>query len=262
MRNSSKILVTGGTGFIGGYLSPLLPSKDTVLWSRQKFGDIHDACVRTSVLEKLRPSLIIHLAWESTSNPHYDLSPLNVKWAETTAAFAEECMYAGSWFIGAGSAADVGGSPINDTPYGKAKSWLRNRVLEVDPNATWFSPQFVFSLQDSRPRVLREFKDLDAIGAFHLKQPDQYLDYIHVRDVAAGLVSIIEHELHGCVYLGSGWEHSNRALIDAARSAMTGSERVIESHAVAKRESLRQPKELLGMGWRPTFTELFFEGHG
>lgn len=259
---SNLTLVTGGSGFIGRYLTPLLSSRKTVLWSQDQMGDIHDQRNRIAILKEIRPSSVIHLAWQTTSDPKYHLNPLNSKWAETTAAFAKECVELGTWFIGAGSAADTYESPQFDNAYGDAKRWLKTYILGLAEATTWFSPQFVFSPLDSRPRVVREFLDGASLGKFILNDPDRYLDYIHIQDVATGVATILNTGIRGAIYLGSGFEHTTGSLIEAVRRSIPASNQARQYSEKIAKASDRRPDELLSVGWNPEYTESFFSTKG
>jgi nucleoside-diphosphate-sugar epimerase len=146
----SVVLVTGATGFIGRHCLARLLSEDCEIHAvsrhpgasrssapqgervRWHEADLRDPAAARGLIFAIRPSHLLHLAWEATPRI-YSLSPENLRWLEAgvamIAAFGEA---GGRRFVGAGSSAEYEGghqrciedlTPIRPaTIYGKCKA--------------------------------------------------------------------------------------------------------------------------------------------
>lgn len=254
------LLLTGASGFVGSYVSAALTSANDrlrlVSWDRARFGDLRDRAARNVMWEEVQPNIVVHLAWESTELPDYDRSPQNAVWAEASAQFAKESIARATWFVVAGSAADVPNDSRFSSPYSNAKRRLRADLKTLEGEITLFSPQFLFSLADRRPRLLRAFMDAGAPSNFRVRNPDQRWDFIHIDDLATAVAAIIEHRLTGSVYVGSGVLRSPQDLVHAAYASLNGIS-VADSSSTWLR-SPQLPDALTAVGWLPRVTDAFF----
>lgn len=264
MSHPQKVLVTGAGGLLGRHFINLIESSgghetQFLRWDRQLHGSLLSSRKRRVALELIRPTTVVHLAWAPTSVSGYQTAPENAEWSAATQEFIEECVERGIWMIAAGSAVDACQSPDLATPYSTAKSTLRafaESWIERDAQITWVRPQYVVSIEDARPSVVRSFLLSDAASPFKLRTPFKALDFIEVRDVATALQIIINEALVGQVYVGSGRLRTVRELLSAVSAERDGSKFVPPSaYPVNAPET---PTVLRAHGWIPVHTESLF----
>ncbi len=259
----SRLLITGATGLIGRHLLAVLAAStqapgEVIPWDRVAMGSLLRASDQRAAIDVVRPTVLLHLAWSSTQTDDYDVALENYDWASSGIELARECINRGIWFIATGSAADTVGDGSFQSPYSAAKRQFRSEVqaLSARGRTTWLRPQYVVSIEDRRPRVVRAYLDRGPGSGFKLLDPDRRVDFIHVDDVASGIALAIEHGLTGTVDLGSGTLHSARELLAAldrftSPEASRGSSRTPSA-------SLTRPDRLLDLGWQPVRTQALF----
>lgn len=252
------MLITGATGFLGRYLLERLSTPGVLVWQRDKFGDLLNAADRVRFLNEVNPACVVHLAWERTGIRDYEMSPKNADWAEASLSFASECVSRGIRFIGVGSALDGQNLSHEPTPYSEAKKLLRRESLRLGLSVTWLSPQYIFSIADARPRLISALLSDHNPESFCPSFPEQRQDFIDVRDVASAMQLVIQHDLRGRVYLGSGKLRSSQQLVEAAYFAVSGQR---SPKSVSQEFSLgpEQPRQLFDLGWNARETDHFFE---
>lgn len=247
-----RIGLIGANGLIGTYVRELLNRDRTghysvLTWDQRELGSFLDHRSRSAFL-RARLDLVIHCAWVPTSRNHYRHDPTNYQWLEATLAFASECSKSGIHLTLLGSGLDAG---QESSPYSRAKSELRN-VIKLDfPSFTFVRPQYVFSVMDLRPRLLRDLLlgDLTVI-----KNPQARHDFIDVADVAHGIVLAAEGMVPGESYLGSGVTHTVLEFAHRAR----GTGRTPLATCQPLDDSIKSV-ELQLRGWRPRNTLSFFQ---
>ena len=266
MTKLKKILITGSSGFIGRYVVNLLldsSNYDLVIWDRSTMGNFLDRSKRFQVLENIKPDVVIHLAWNPTKNVNYDRDSQNLVWAQSTIAFIEECVRRNIWIIYSGSASELNSSIIKDSPYGIAKSEVSQYLKRLDryDQYSLLLIQYVFSLKDGRPRLLSDFSEASNNKKFKLSNPNNKHDFIEVRDVASGVTSVLNNQITGTVYLGTGKVRTVSKFILAAAKALSISIQELDfenSGLTNYLESPVQPNKLFACKWYPLETEKFF----
>jgi nucleoside-diphosphate-sugar epimerase len=252
------LLITGATGFVGRYLLERLSTAEVIFWQRDTFGDLLNVDDRVRVLDEANPACVVHLAWARTDARDYDMSSQNADWATASLSFASECVSRGIRFIGMGSALDGQISLHKSTPYSEAKRLLRRESLRLGSGVTWLSPQYIFSMDDARPRLIAALLSDQNPESFRPSFPEERQDFIHVRDVASAMQLVIQHDLRGRVYLGSGKLRSSKQLVEAAYLSMSG-QRLPKSISEESSLGPEQPRQLFDLGWYARETDLFFE---
>lgn len=256
-------LVTGATGFLGRHLIQAVKETASasifVPWDRSNHGNFLDSRQRQTTLLQVKPKTVIHLAWEPTGRSNYEHSPQNADWARATAEFALECGDADAWLLCAGSAKDVHNDSVETSNYSLAKQELRAQFLALGDQVTWFSPQYVFSLADARPRLIKQLLEDSEPENFAASHPARRLDFIHVDDVAQAIITMLQNQIRGQVYVGSGELRTVEDLVSA-------SVRQINPSANSKPLSTplvsdHQPRELQAAGWKAMSTATFFVNH-
>ncbi len=229
------VLVSGAGGFLGrhavealltqGYrvhgLSRRPPTTPECVWHR---ADLFDPDSVRPVLEAVRPSHLLHVAWDTTHGRYWS-SPDNLRWVEATLALCRLFREVGGQrFVGVGTCAEyawtaaaLGDGPVREeeTPrapdhfYGIAKNaafeLLRAYGGASGLEVAWARVFFPYGPHDVRPRLIPSI-----IQALHEGRPapcthgSQQRDFIHARDVGAALAALSDSRVTGAVNVASG----------------------------------------------------------
>ncbi len=237
------VLVTGATGFIGW---PTLPhfagtGFQVVGMARNGTagtiaGDLFDAGRVRDVLAQVRPTHVLHLAWDVTPG-QFTHGPENLDYVEATLKFARAAADAGvQRFVGVGTCAeydwrDGGATPrreidptIPDTMYGIAKHATHMLLEKFFANAgidfAWARPFFLFGRGESSARLIAgAIETLSQGRVFTCKHGQLRRDYMAAEDAGAALARLVTSEVSGAVNIASGEDFS---LGDLVRIVATG----------------------------------------
>lgn len=226
-----RVLVTGATGFIGQHTVPLLvargfevhalsrhghPDGAGIQWHR---GSLADAPAITSLLADVRPSHLLHLAWDTS--PSYYTTPRNVDWLRDSLALCAAFVQAGGKrIVGAGSSAEydlAGDDPLTEdaTPlrpnglYGHCKAALHQVVASLGSQAgtevAWGRVFFCYGPGEDPGRPVPQLvQRLLAGGKVPFQAGRGVRDYVHVHDVAAAFAALVDSPFVGAVNVASG----------------------------------------------------------
>jgi nucleoside-diphosphate-sugar epimerase len=248
----NKILVTGGTGFVGARVVRQLveQGREVAVLMRASSnsrriddllgrctvipGDLAQIEAARGALTHFSPEAVVHLAWDGVKGADRNSAVQmdNVVASINLYRLAEKigCRH----FVGLGSQAEYG--PLSGrisetaatrptTAYGAAKlatglvlertaaasgrpfAWLRLfSSYGPDDDPSWLIPYLIRSLlAGEKPS---------------LTKAEQIWDYMHVNDVAAGVVAALDAGACGLFNLGSGQERPLRDIISMIRDAI------------------------------------------
>lgn len=278
-----KVLVTGGSGFIGQYCLAQLHAKGyevhavssvpqagrtTVQWHHASLLDIEQA---RTLVRAVKPSHLLHLAW-CTQHGKYWTSPENLNWVQGSLALIQEFTESGGKrLVAAGTCAEYewghGVCVENQTPlvpatlYGTYKHvlqlMLRSWSKQTGLSSAWGR---VFSLYGPRENperlvaaVIRALLrgELATCGNASLVR-----DYLHAEDVASAFVALLESRLEGPVNIGSGEAVTLGEIVERIAEQLDGRRLVQLRVPLPSTEPdllLADVTRLTSTGWRRKF---------
>lgn len=245
MSSSPRIIVTGGTGFVGRHVITELLAQDYQVhtisrdrekaesmpwWGKVRYisADIHQSDTDLVTLCGL-PDILIHLAWPGL--PNYDsllhfeeTLPADYRFIRSMVlAGVKRVLVTGTCFeygLQIGSLSE--GTPTAPvTPYGLAKDTLR-KFLEMLQKVHPFTLQWVrlFYLYGPGQNPKSLLSQLDAAidrgdRTFRMSGGEQLRDYLPVEEVARKIVLLARHpECEGIINCCSGRPVSVRRLVE------------------------------------------------
>ena len=286
----NRLVVTGASGFIGQAVlriacedqlpgfevhavcrTPLSGTFPQVIWHA---GDML-SMDHERFLGAIEPTHLLHLAW-ATERKSYWTTENNLGWLEAgvklLVAFRES---GGQRFVGVGTCSEYAPSAVPSselttplTPwslYGATKaamSLVASALAGERLSTAWARLFFLYGPGEPDDRLVPRLLSSVATGSVIAVHGEHVRDYLHVSDVARGLVALLRADITGPVNIGSGIGISIDELAQAAARATNGSIRLAKAdrpgaaspfarfseaplYVVANNDSLRST------GWRP-----------
>ena len=233
----SKVLITGATGFIGARCLPLLIAhgcevvavsrRDVVAGTRSCIVDLRDRLAVRRLMQVERPTHLLHTAWHPIHGNILGAIE-NWTWLRASLDLVEEFHAAGGARAAlVGSCAEYdwrfgvcgGGTPyVPRSAYGMAKNTLRLSceffARSTGLSFVWPRPFFIYGPGEHRSRLVAS-----VIAALLDGNPAETTDgrlirdYVHVDDVARGIVQSLVSGYSGSVDLASGRPTPLREII-------------------------------------------------
>jgi nucleoside-diphosphate-sugar epimerase len=272
---SRKVLITGGTGFVGRACATELRARGmtvvTASRSRnvrrgvQSGGgkavehhsvDLFDRSAVKALLEKIRPTDLLHCAgprWSGAGDLRNasDISA-SPDWAEPSLALAQEFAAAGGKrMVAIGSCAEyawdeqslseASSSCVPQTQFGRDKleifKQLTTEATKLKLGFGWARMFFLFGPGEARERLVSDaINTLLTGGSFTCYQPDLEKDFIFIDDAARAVAEILVSDLSGAVNVGSGRTASNRSIVTSIAS-LVGREELVKFDEASEQSS-------------------------
>ena len=254
-----RVLVTGGSGFIGKHTTPHLQAKGYEVHPvSSRDVDILNAQQRRSLLEHLRPTHLLHLAWHVPPGKYWT-SLENVKWLQASLdLIVDFAATGGQRIVTAGTCAEYAwdGDGIcreDRTPlqpaslYGTSKDALRRMqealARQLGISAAWGRIFFPYGPGEPAGRLVPSVIDSILRGQpARCSHGRQVRDFIYVDDVARAFAVVLDSSFEGAVNIGTGVAVT---IADVAREAAraAGSLKLLELGALPARSG--EPDVLL-----------------
>ena len=282
-----RVLVTGATGFIGSHcLDPLLkrgyevhavsskPAASLGNSVRWHCGDLLDQAVPQQLMENVRPTHLLHLAWYVVPGKLIS-SDLNYDWVrfsmELVTAFQQ---IGGQRLVCCGSSYEYDWSygychesrtpTIPNTAYGACKHALdvmTQSFCQVHSiSRAWPRVFFLYGPGEHQDRlvssVIRSVLQGQEARCSHGRQ---IRDYLHVQDVADAIVSVLDSSVEGPVNIGSGTAVTLRDMISMV-GRLIGQEHLVKLGAIPSRPNdaplvVADVDRLMNqLKWQPQYT--------
>lgn len=239
-----RLLITGANGFIGRHCLAALVSSDCeihaittkanvahgelVHWHQC---DLLDVEASRQLIGKIRPTHLLHLAWIATPGVYWT-SPLNEIWKAVSLKLAESFIaFGGERIIGVGTCAEYDWTngicveselhPHPPSPYAQAKLSLSQELAGLAAatgvGLAWLRLFWIYGPHEPRARLIPSIILSLLQGQPALCTAGTHRrDYLHVRDVARAIATIVPAPLVGPVNIASG----NAPLIASLATAI------------------------------------------
>ena len=281
------VLITGADGFIGRHcLSSLKargyevhaiyqpsrgPGPQGAIWHE---ADLLDAAGTTSLMEKLRPSHLLHLAWYVVPG-RYLTDSENLRWVQSSLTLLQAFQRSGgARAVLAGSCSEYDWSapgPYSErrtamvpaTLYGTCKHALQLMLAAFSAQSSfssaWGRVFFLYGPHEPPQRLVPSvINSLLAGEPARCTSGKQVRDFLFVQDVAAAFAALVDSEVQGPVNIASGRELTLAELITRI-GRMIGREDLIQLGALPDRPT--EPSVLLAdvsrlrqeVGFTPAF---------
>jgi nucleoside-diphosphate-sugar epimerase len=198
-------LITGATGLIGRHLVNDWAVSGLEPVPVGSGDDLLAAGVPAALVARVRPAVVVHLAWTASGTAGYRQDARNTAWVTASAALAQASIDSGAWFVGTGTAVDASGDPPD--PYTAAKVRLRRLLAPLidQDRCSWVRPFYVVDPDLGRPALVAAARRARTAGEpLELLTPGSRHDFVLAADVADAVRTVVEHRLPGKVDVGSG----------------------------------------------------------
>jgi nucleoside-diphosphate-sugar epimerase len=253
-------LVTGATGFIGAAIARALADAGHDVHGVGRGGrragvgvtrhacDLLDAASVKSLIDHVRPTHLVHCAWDVTHNVYWT-STANFDWLAASVALLKAFQAAGGRrAVGVGTCAEYAASGtilhetasplVPATPYGRCKLALFHafeaaRLMGL--STAWGRLFFPYGPGDGERRFLPSLaRAMRAGEAFDMSSGLQELDFIHIDDVGA-FARLAESDVTGPVNIANGEGVALRDVALRAAEALGRDPALLRMGAIAAR---------------------------
>lgn len=235
-----RVLLTGGTGFIGREVYRTLQNSgiDIHLISRKTFSpmqkihtvDILDYEATNCLIKVLRPDALIHLAWDVSHGEFWSSSKNRLYTDASINLFDSFLDNGGEKIIATGTCAEYSTSelPVSEeskidlhslTPYGQEKRRLSQWLTDRDCNFSWLRIFGIYGPGENPSRLIPIMvKALDSQIDFKPDNPSAFFDYVPVKQVGELIASCLKMDGLGILNIGTGESCAVADLYQALRT--------------------------------------------
>ncbi|MBA2525968.1 MAG: NAD(P)-dependent oxidoreductase [Pyrinomonadaceae bacterium] len=226
-----RVLLTGATGFIGRHCLPSLSASGYEVHavsskSQQKTSDVSwhqadllDLSQVSGLLNSVRPTHLLHLAWDVTSGKYWKSSE-NFRWVQAGVHLSQEfASCGGQRIVTAGTCAEYDWTygycserltPILPTTvYGACKHALQVMTdafaEQSGMSAAWGRIFFLYGPHERPERVVSSvIRSLMRGEPARCSHGNQIRDFLYVQDVADAFVALLSSDVSGPINFASG----------------------------------------------------------
>jgi nucleoside-diphosphate-sugar epimerase len=247
MGDNKRVLLTGASGFIGSHcIAGLLargyevhavarrtpPDARGAIWHE---ADLLQPGVGTALAKRIEPTHLLHLAWFVVPGKLIS-SPENFAWVTASMDLLQGfAAHGGKRFVACGSAYEYDWSygycsekltpATPNTVYGACKQALRlmaeSFAAQAGLSAAWGRVFFLYGPNEHPDRLVSSVIRSVLKGApARCSHGRQIRDYMHVQDVADGLMALLDSDVSGTVNVASGQATTIRDIVLAAGRLM------------------------------------------
>jgi nucleoside-diphosphate-sugar epimerase len=280
-----RVLLTGAGGFIGSHcLRPLVErayevhavsrrpqvdGNDGVTWYA---ADLLQPGVAGALVDRVQPTHLLHLAWFVIPGKLIHATE-NLDWVTASLELVRRFADAGgrrACFCGSGYEYDwahgyctEGLTPcVPNTVYGACKHALHEMVRTFadgrELSAVWARVFFLYGPNEHPerlvPSIIRSLLRREPARCSHGRQ---IRDYLHVQDVADGLVAVLDSELTDAVNVSSAQATTIREIASTI-GRLTGQPELIRLGAIPARPNdaplvVGSNARVAALGWQPRY---------
>lgn len=264
-----RILVTGGTGFVGRHAVPALQARGfEVIAPTHADMDVLDRDAVTRAVRHIAPTHVLHFSWIATPGV-YQESPENEAWKDASMhLFREAAANGATRLMGVGSCFEYAwpdtpcvedATPTDaSTLYGRCKDACRRELMalaeEKGVSAAWPRIFFLYGPGEPEKKLIANVITTLLRGeTAQCTHGRQIRDFSYVKDVGGALAAVADSDVRGPVNVASGEAVALKDLIMTAARLIGAEDKVAIG---AKEAPANEPPviaadvtKLLSTGW-------------
>lgn len=250
-----KVLVTGSTGFIGKFTVPQLLAKGHEVIAVTRETDLKNPNECNALINKTRPELLLHLAWETTHGKFWN-EYSNIEWLKGSLALLESfAKNKGKRVVIAGTCAEI--EPVN--LYGACKESLRliaqPLLASYGVSLAWGRIFYPYGPFEKAGRLIPSLiSTLIDKKPFSCSSKNAVYDFLYVEDVAAAFLTLLENDLQGTVDIGTGDGIAIGDVVEQIARKMDAANLINWGIAETPKKIIANPKLLKECGWKPNYS--------